>query len=108
MLAALCLQKGIPARLATGFLIRSDFLDKDTSIGHEWCEIYINSRGWTPFDATLQSTMHRAYLRNLLNDQIFFEYPSEHNNTRIGVDYTARNSDVKVSIENSYRVTKIK
>ena len=108
LLAALCLKKGIPARLATGFLIRSDFIDKDTSIGHEWCEIYVNSRGWTPFDATLQSTMHRAYLRSLLNDQIFFEYPGEHEKTRIGVDYTARNSDVSVSIENTYRVTKIK
>ena len=108
LLAALCLKKGIPARLATGFLIRSDFLDKDTSIGHEWCEIYVSSRGWIPFDATLQTTMHRAYLRNLLNDQIFFEYPLDYDKTRIGVDYTARNSDVKVSIENSYRVSKIK
>ena len=107
LLAALCLKKGIPARLATGFLIRTDFIDKNTSIGHEWCEIYVHSRGWVPFDATLQSSMHRAYLKNLLNDQIFFEYPQEHDNTRIGVDYVARNSDVTVSIENSYRVTKL-
>ncbi len=108
LLAALCLKKGIPARLVTGFLIRSDFIDKNTSIGHEWCEIYVNSHGWVPFDATLQSSMHRAYLKNLLNDQIFFEYPNEYNNTRIGVDYVARNSDVTVAIENTYKVSKIK
>ena len=108
LLAALCFKKGIPARLVTGFLIKSDYIDKDTSIGHEWCEIYVNSRGWVPFDATLQSSMNRAYLKNLLNDQIFFEYPKDYDNTRIGVDYIARNSDVKVAIENTYRVTKIK
>lgn len=108
LLAALCLKKGIPARLVTGFLIRSDFINKETSIGHEWCEVYVNSRGWVPFDATLQSTMHRAYLRNLLNDQIFFEYPNEYDKTRIGVDYIARNSDVTVAIENTYKVIKTK
>lgn len=108
LLAALCLKKKIPARLATGFLIRSDYIDKDTSIGHEWCEIYVHSRGWVPFDATLQASMHRAYLKNLLNDQIFFEYPNDYTNTRIGVDYVARNSDVSVAIENTYRVVKLK
>lgn len=108
LLAALCFKKGIPARLVTGFLIRSDFIDKATSIGHEWCEIYVQSRGWVPFDATLQASMRRAYLKNLLNDQIFFEYPNNYENTRIGVDYIARNSDVTVAIENTYRVVKLK
>ncbi len=105
LLVALCLKKDIPARLATGFLIRKELVNQATSIGHEWCEIYVNGKGWTPVDATLQSTMHRAYFRNILNDQIFFEYPNEHEKTRIGVDYVARNSDITVSIENSYKIS---
>ncbi|MBP5468662.1 MAG: hypothetical protein J6Z11_05405 [Candidatus Riflebacteria bacterium] len=108
LLTALCLKKGIPARLVTGFLIKNELIGKETSIGHEWCEVYMDGRGWTPIDATLQSTMHRAYNKNLLNDQIFFEYPSQHERTRIGVHYTARNSDVAVSIENTYKITNYK
>ena len=108
LLTAICLKKGIPARLATGFLVKSELINKETPIGHEWCEVYIDGKGWTPIDATLQSTMHRAYSKNMLCDQIFFEYPKEHEKTRISVDYTARNSDVKVSIENNYKVYNLK
>ena len=108
LLTALCLKKEIPARLVTGFLIKNEFINKETSIGHEWCEIYVDGKGWTPIDPTLQSTMHRAYNKNMLCDQIFFEYPNEHEKTRISVDYTARNSGVKVSIENNYKVYNLK
>ncbi len=108
LLTALCLKRGIPARLVTGFLIKPDLINKETSIGHEWCEIYLQGKGWTPVDATLQSTMHRAYNKNILNDQVFFDYPYKHEKTRIGIDYTAKNSDVSVSIENSYKVYNFK
>ncbi len=108
LLTALCLKRGISARLVTGFLIKSELINQETSIGHEWCEVYIKGKGWTPVDATLQSTTHRAYNKNLLNDQIFFEYPYEHEKTRIGIDYTAKKSDVSVSIENNYKVYNFK
>lgn len=106
LLAALCLKKNIPARLVNGYLVKSDSLNKDSSIGHEWCEVYVNGRGWMPVDPTLQSTMHRAYLGNILNDQIFFEYTDDHGHSRIGVDYVATSSSIKVEINNIYRIEK--
>ncbi len=110
LLSALCLRKGIPSRLVSGFLVKSELLGKDTPIGHEWCEFYVKGMGWTSVDPTLQTSMHRAYFRNLLNDQIFFEYPQKYNEgTRIGVHYTANSSDnksdVKVDIKNSYNIS---
>lgn len=111
LLVALCLNRGIPARLVSGFLIKSEFLGKDTPIGHEWCEIYVNNRGWTPIDPTLQTTMHRAYFKNILNDQIFFEYPNKYDTSRIGVQYTGRSSSndtgVEVSIESFYNISNL-
>lgn len=108
LLAAMCLKKGIAARLVNGFLVKSENMDKETSIGHAWCEVYINNKGWMPIDPTLQVSMHRAYLGNLLSDQIFFEYLNQHENTRIGIDYTARNSDIPVALENTYIISKWK
>ena len=105
LLAALCIKKGIPAKLATGFLIKSDNINKDTSIGHEWCDVYIRGRGWIPVDATLQSTMDCAYLGNLLSDQIFFEYQTAGNKSRICIDYSSTSSDVSIEMNNTYRIT---
>lgn len=105
LLAALCIKKGIPAKLATGFLIKSDNMNKETSIGHEWCDIYIRGRGWIPVDATLQSTMDCAYLGNLLSDQIFFEHFTSKDKSRICIDYSATSSDVSIEMNNTYRLT---
>lgn len=105
LLTALCLKKNIPARLSTGFLVKAENFNKETQIGHQWCEVYINGKGWMPVDPTLQSTMHFAYFGNLLNDQIFFEHQNSQKNTRIGVNYTSSSSDVTVTLNNTYKIS---
>lgn len=106
LLAALCLKKGIPARLASGFLIKAELIDKDTSIGHAWCEVFFQGKGWVPIDPTLQSNMHWAYFGNLLSDQILFDYLNSDKRTRVSIDFVSSKSDLKVNLSNTYRISR--
>ncbi|MBU1107602.1 MAG: hypothetical protein KKB51_13105 [Candidatus Riflebacteria bacterium] len=105
LLAALCLKKGIPARIATGFLIKTELLNTDTSIGHAWCEVFFQGKGWVPIDPTLQSNMHWAYFGNLLSDQILFDYLNNDKRTRVSIDFVSTKPDLKVNLNNSYRIS---
>lgn len=105
LFTALCLTKGIPARQVSGFLIKSDNISDETTLGHAWSEVYIHGKGWTYFDPTSQISFHRAYSRNLLNNQIFFEYPLDFKDSRIGVNYSTSSSNIKISINNSYKIS---
>ena len=106
LLAALCLKKGIPARVATGFLVKTELLGKETSVGHAWCEVFFKGRGWVPIDPTLQSNMHWAYFGNLLSDQILFDYIGAEKRSRVSIDFSSTRPDLKVSLSNSYLINK--
>ncbi len=106
LLAALCLKKSIPARVVTGFLIKSELIGKETSVGHAWCEVFFKGKGWVPIDPTLQSTMHWAYFGNLLSDQILFDYVGAEKRSRVSIDFTSTRPDLKVSLSNSYLIDK--
>ncbi|PKL49710.1 MAG: hypothetical protein CVV42_05075 [Candidatus Riflebacteria bacterium HGW-Riflebacteria-2] len=106
LLAALCLKKGIPARIATGFLIKMELINKDTSVGHAWCEVFFQGKGWVPIDPTLQSNMHWAYFGNQLSDQILFDYLNSDKRTRVSIDFVSSKPDLKVDLSNSYRISK--
>jgi tetratricopeptide (TPR) repeat protein len=105
LVAALCLKKGIAARVATGYLIKHELIDKDTSVGHAWCEVYFKGKGWVPIDPTLQANMHWAYFGNLLSDQILFDYINSHKRTRISIDFISNRPDLQVNLGNSYRIS---
>jgi hypothetical protein len=105
LLTAICLKKGIPARQVSGFLIEDKNINKESSVGHAWSEVYIEGKGWTPFDPTNQSSFQRAYSENLLSTQVFFEYPSEHDDTRVGINYSTSSSNLKIAIKNTYLIT---
>ena len=105
LLTALCIKRNIPARLVSGFLIKSDNFNKPTKIGHQWCEAYIDGKGWMPLDPTLQSSLHSSHLGNLLNDQIFFEYYTHDRESMIGVKYLSSSPDVSVSLDNTHKVS---
>ncbi|HAE38353.1 MAG TPA: hypothetical protein DCG57_06910 [Candidatus Riflebacteria bacterium] len=105
LLAALCLKKGIPARIATGFLIKAELMNTDTSIGHAWCEVFFPGKGWVPIDPTLQPNMHWAYFGNLLSDQILFDYLNGDKRTRVSIDFVSTKPDLKVNLNNSYRIS---
>lgn len=107
LLAAVCLKKGIPARLVNGFLVKSEFINRETSTGHEWCEVYIEGKGWKPIDPTLLSTMNLAYFGNQLSDQIFFEYSGNYDDTRVGVRYKSTASNTVADIKSAYLVERI-
>ncbi|KAF1082158.1 MAG: hypothetical protein GQF41_1798 [Candidatus Rifleibacterium amylolyticum] len=106
LLAALCLKKAIPARIATGFLIKTELINSDTSVGHAWCEVFFPGKGWVPIDPTLQSNMHWAYFGNLLSDQILFDYLNSDKRTRVSIDFVSSKPDLKVNLSNSYRISK--
>lgn len=105
LLAALCLKKGIPARVATGYLIKQELINTDTSVGHAWCEVFFKGKGWVPVDATLQANMQWAYFGNLLSDQILFDYMNSHKRTRISIDFVSNRPDLQVNLSNSYRIS---
>lgn len=108
LLASLCLINNIPARVVTGFLVKSDLLNKPTSVGHAWCEVFFKDKGWFPIDPTLQSTMHWAYFGNLLSDQILFNYMEPKTSPRVSVDFVSTSSGVSVNITDTYVVSLIK
>lgn len=105
LLTALCLKKGIPARVATGFLIKQELIDRDTPVGHAWCEVYFKGKGWVPIDPTLQANMQWAYFGNLLSDQILFDYMNSDKRTRISVDFVSNRPDLQVKLTNTYRIS---
>ena len=106
LLAALCLKKGIPARVTTGFLVKTELIGKETAVGHAWCEVFFSGKGWVPIDPTLQSNMHWAYFGNLLSDQILFDYIGAEKRSRVSIDFTSTRPDLKVSLNNSYLLDK--
>jgi hypothetical protein len=108
LLAALCLKKGIPARVTTGFLVKTEMIGKETSVGHAWCEVFFKGKGWVPIDPTLQSNMHWAYFGNLLSDQILFDYIGAEKRSRVSIDFTSTRPDLKVSLNNSYLLNDLK
>ncbi|MDD2623795.1 MAG: transglutaminase-like domain-containing protein, partial [Candidatus Riflebacteria bacterium] len=107
LLIALALKKGYPARMANGFLITTDNLDKETQIGHAWCEVFLDNKGWVPIDPTLYEKMDLAYFGNMLSDQILFGYmDSQLNSSRLKASYsTAKNSGVRIDMTNSYKIS---
>ncbi len=108
LLASLCLIRGIPARVVTGFLVKPELMRKETSIGHAWCEVFIDGKGWFPIDPTLQPTMHWAYFGNLLTDQIVFDYLLSGKRSRISVDFISTRPELQVKISNSYKISEWK
>lgn len=54
LFSALCRATGVPTRFAAGSRLRKQapYEDRD---GHRWCEAYFPSKGWVPFDPTLDS-----------------------------------------------------
>jgi len=106
LLTALCLKKGIPARMATGFLVKTELIGKETAVGHAWCEVFFKGKGWVPIDPTLQTNMHWAYFGNLLSDQILFDYIGAEKRSRVSIDFSSTRPDLKVNLSNSYLINR--
>ena len=82
LFVALCRAKNIPARVATGFTVRSD----DIPPKHHWAEVYLQEYGWVPFEpcwGDVQATAIRnmafetlkpiyVYLSRIRNDEILY------------------------------------
>ncbi|MFZ2959750.1 MAG: transglutaminase domain-containing protein [Candidatus Ozemobacteraceae bacterium] len=105
LLAALCLRRSLPARVVTGFLLKSELIGQETNVGHAWTEIFFPDRGWIPADPTLGQNMHWAYFGNLLSDQIYFDVQEPGRKTRVTADLTTSNTDVGIKISSTYRFT---
>ncbi|NCB37327.1 MAG: tetratricopeptide repeat protein [Erysipelotrichia bacterium] len=105
LMAALCLKHGIPARIATGFLVKAELMNKETAVGHAWCEVFFKGKGWVPIDVTLQTNMQWAYFGNLLSDQILFDYIGVEKRSRVSIDFTSTRPDLKVNLSNSYHIS---
>ncbi|HNW34663.1 MAG TPA: transglutaminase domain-containing protein, partial [Candidatus Ozemobacteraceae bacterium] len=105
LLTALCLRRGLPARVVTGFLVKSELIGRETNIGHAWVDVYFKGKGWVPADPTLGSTMQWAYFGNLLSDQIVFDYFEPSRKARVSVDFTSTQTTLPVTISNSYLIT---
>lgn len=54
LFSALCRATGIATRFAAGSRLRKQAPYEDND-GHRWCEAYFPSKGWVPFDPTLDS-----------------------------------------------------
>jgi len=105
LLAALCIRRGLPARVVTGFLVKPDLIGKETNIGHAWVDVYFKGKGWVPADPTLGTTMHWAYFGNLLSDQIVFDYFEPSRKSRVSIDFTSTRATMPVTITNTYLIT---
>lgn len=105
LLAALCMRRGLPARVVTGFLVKAELIGKESNIGHAWVDVYFKGKGWVPADPTLGSTMQWAYFGNLLSDQIVFDYFEPSRKSRVSIDFTSTRSTIPVTISNSYLIT---
>ena len=80
LFVAICRAKNIPARVVTGYTVRTDV---ETS-KHNWTEVYMKDRGWVPIDPTtgdVRSGMFRyrafgrmrpvyIYLSHIRNDRV--------------------------------------
>ncbi len=85
-LAVMCRLLGVPARVATGFLMDEYDADAGEFIvrqrdAHAWCEVYSSDTDWTIIDATSTSdrlgAMKRSWLSgftDLLQEMRFFWY----------------------------------
>ncbi len=47
LMVTLCRVKGIPARVVSGMIAKTD-----NNPTHNWCEVYLSEYGWVPFDPT--------------------------------------------------------
>jgi len=84
LFAALCRAKNIPARVVSGYTVRTD----SQSPKHNWAEAYLDGYGWVPFDPTSGATSNvmirgRAfsrmwpvyiYLSHIRNDEMLDNY----------------------------------
>ncbi len=102
LLTALCLKRGIPARVVTGFLIKPELLNQETNVGHAWVETWFAEKGWVPLDPTLAGNMRWAYFGNLLSDQILFERTTTEAKARVSVDVTSTRNDMSLKISSSF------
>lgn len=105
LLTALCIRRGLPARVVTGFLVKSELIGKETNIGHAWVDVYFQGKGWVPADPTLGTTMQWAYFGNLLSDQIVFDYFEPSRKSRVSIDFTSTRATMPVTITNTYLIT---
>lgn len=61
-MALLLRSRGIPARLASGFMVPAARRGKGSGImlqandAHCWCEIYLDGAGWIPFDVSMSKS----------------------------------------------------
>jgi hypothetical protein len=84
LFVALCRAKKIPARVATGYIVRSSAV----SSKHNWVEVYLKDFGWVPFDPAwgdVKNTIFRdmafsrlspiyLYLSYVRNDELLRNY----------------------------------
>ncbi|MBF0543618.1 MAG: hypothetical protein HQM08_04255 [Candidatus Riflebacteria bacterium] len=102
LFVALCLSRGFPARVATGFLLKKEAIGHDTNIGHAWAEVYAPGKGWIPIDPTLGQNLHWAYFGNLLSDQLLFDLQEPGRKNRVTANLTASTSDIGIKISSSF------
>lgn len=103
LFVALCRAKDIPARVATGYLVRFDNVPPK----HHWAEVYLQKHGWVPFDPTsgdVESSVVRnrafetmkpvyVYLSHIHNDRALY------NNHYYSYMYRGDKATLKDSVE---------
>ncbi len=84
LFVAICRAKNIPARVATGYMVRFD----TNSSKHHWAEVYLQKYGWVPFDPSwgdVENIIFRnrafdsmrpayIYLTYIRNDEVLNNY----------------------------------
>ncbi len=60
LFVAICRAKDIPARVVTGYTVKAD----TATSKHNWAEVYLQGRGWVPFDPTA-GDMKSPIFRNM-------------------------------------------
>jgi tetratricopeptide (TPR) repeat protein len=102
LLAALYVSRDIPTRISTGFLLKPEEVGKPTEIGHAWCQVNMDSRGWVNIDPTLGRSSYFSGFGNSPADQIIFTNFHRPQDSRLRVDIVSTTDAVAIKLATRY------
>lgn len=108
LLFALCIKRGLPARMVSGLLFEDNINGKEISVGHVWCEVYFKNKGWVPIDVTNFSIYKWATFGHMLSDTIVFDYFYNTQEKKYSLSYLSSSKDENANLENFYKIKLIR